>query len=248
MPREPRCRRVSHEPKVNLYEPQGISHRDLQEVILKVEELEALRLKDLLRLEQEECAQHMQVSRPTFQRVLNDARYKLAWALINGNAIRIEGGNYCLGGGYCRRYGRYRTGDDPCTRQQEDLPFNNLKEKGNISNKIAICSTSSSPSSPVDERFGRCAYFMIWDPETNQYETLSNTGIETVRGAGTGSVQVLIERNVGLVIAQRIGPKAFMALKQGGIKVFAGGAGTTVEAALQSYQAGEMQELLAPNN
>lgn len=233
---------------MNLYQPQGISRGDLQEVILKVEELEAIRLKDLLRLEQEECARHMQVSRSTFQRVLNDARYKIAEALINGNAIRIEGGDYCLGGGFCRRHGRYLMGNEACVRWQKHLSFNNSKESGNKSRKIAICSTGSSPSSPVDERFGRCACFMIWDPETNQYETISNPGIEAGRGAGIGAVQALIERNVGFVLAQRIGPKAFGVLKQGGIKVFAGGTGKTVEAVLQSYQAGEMHELLNPNN
>ncbi len=117
-----------------------------------------------------------------------------------------------------------------------------------MSEKVAICSTDSSPSSPVDERFGRCACFMIWDPETNQYEELSNRGTDAAHGAGTGAVQSLMKSNVGLVISQRVGPKAFEALKQGGIKIYCGVAGKTVEAALQSYQAGELKELLAPNN
>ena len=248
IPREPRCRRVSCEPKVNFYKPQGISRGDLQEVILKVEELEAIRLKDLLRLEQEECAQRMQVSRPTFQRVLTDARYKIAEALTNAKAIRIEGGDYCLGGGFCRRHGRYLMGNEQCARWQEDLVFNKSKETENTSKKIAICSTGTAPSSPIDERFGRCACFMIWDPDTNKYEVLPNTGPEAARGAGTGAVQVLLQKNVGIVIVPKIGRKAHASLKKAGIKVLAGGDGKTVEEVRQSYQAGEMQELLSPND
>lgn len=66
----------------------------LEEVCLSVEEVEALRLKDLEGLEQEQCAQRMHISRPTFHRVLGSARQKVADALINGKAIRIEGGNF----------------------------------------------------------------------------------------------------------------------------------------------------------
>jgi predicted DNA-binding protein (UPF0251 family) len=61
---------------------------------LLLEELEAIRLKDLEGLEQEECAERMQVSRATFQRILITARGKTADSLINGKAIHIVGGNY----------------------------------------------------------------------------------------------------------------------------------------------------------
>lgn len=117
-----------------------------------------------------------------------------------------------------------------------------------MSKKIAICSTGSSPSSQVDERFGRCACFMIWDPETKEYTSLSNTGPEAAHGAGTGAVQFLIKNNVGLVLSQRVGPKAFTVLEQAGIKILSGITGKTVEEALQSYKAGELQELTSPGN
>lgn len=117
-----------------------------------------------------------------------------------------------------------------------------------MSKKIAICAADSSPTSSVDERFGRCAYFMIWDPDTKSYDTLSNSGTEAAHGAGTGATQALIQRNVGTVISQRVGPKAFVALEQAGIKMLSGVTGKTVESAVQSYQAGELQDLLAPNN
>lgn len=68
--------------------------RELSEVILSIEELEAIRLKDLLGLEQEACAEKMGVSRPTYHRILTSARARVADALVNGKAIRVEGGNY----------------------------------------------------------------------------------------------------------------------------------------------------------
>lgn len=64
------------------------------ENILLIEEYEAIRLKDLEGLEQEECAEQMQISRPTFQRILITAREKVADSLINGKGIRISGGNF----------------------------------------------------------------------------------------------------------------------------------------------------------
>ncbi len=87
-------RRVSSVPLVTYFKPSGLPLTDLQEARLLVEEAEAIRLKDLEELEQEECAQEMNVSRSTFSRVLDSARQKIADALLNGKAIRIEGGNY----------------------------------------------------------------------------------------------------------------------------------------------------------
>jgi predicted DNA-binding protein (UPF0251 family) len=94
MPRPIKCRRVNFMPGVNYFKPAGIPLRFLAEVVLTVEEAEAMRLKDLEDLDQEQCAQRMNISRPTFQRILESVRKKTADALLNGKAIRIEGGNF----------------------------------------------------------------------------------------------------------------------------------------------------------
>jgi len=96
MSRPLKCRRVSFLPDVSYFKPAGIPLRALEEVRLSVEEAEAIRLKDLEGLEQEQGAERMNISRPTFQRVLASARQKIAYALLNGKAIRIEGGNYLV--------------------------------------------------------------------------------------------------------------------------------------------------------
>lgn len=94
MGRQRRWRRVDFLPPVTYFKPAGVRLAHLQEVRLCIEEAEALRLKDIEGLEQDECAQKMSVSRTTFARILLSARQKTADALLNGKAIRIEGGNY----------------------------------------------------------------------------------------------------------------------------------------------------------
>jgi predicted DNA-binding protein (UPF0251 family) len=87
-------RKVSSIPLITYFKPAGIRMAELGEVRLLVEEAEAIRLKDLEGLEHEECAQKMNISRSTFSRILDSARQKIADALLNGKAIRIEGGNF----------------------------------------------------------------------------------------------------------------------------------------------------------
>lgn len=95
-PRPCKCRRVEFEPRFTYFKPAGVPLFELEELTLTVEELEALRLKDLEELDQEEAAERMNVSRPTFARILTHARTKVTSALVAGKAIKIEGGNFEL--------------------------------------------------------------------------------------------------------------------------------------------------------
>jgi predicted DNA-binding protein (UPF0251 family) len=100
---------VCCEPSVNYFKPRGIPLTELDRVSLAVDELEALRLKDFEGMEQEKAATTMNVSQPTFHRILQSAHSKVADALVNGKAIRIEGGEYAVKEG--KRTGkRGRTG------------------------------------------------------------------------------------------------------------------------------------------
>jgi predicted DNA-binding protein (UPF0251 family) len=97
-----KCRRVCFMPGVTYFKPAGIPMKLLEENQLSVEEIEATRLRDLEHLEQAQCAQRMNISRPTFQRILGSARKKIADSLLNGKALRIEGGNYELSASHCK--------------------------------------------------------------------------------------------------------------------------------------------------
>ena len=94
MARPTKWRKVEHIPAVPYFVPSDKEITELEQNVLKLEELEAIRLKDLEGLEQGECAERMEVSRPTFQRILLSAREKVADSLINGKTIRIDGGNF----------------------------------------------------------------------------------------------------------------------------------------------------------
>ncbi len=97
MARPIKWRRIESIPTVSYFTPSNDAiGGDVPKNTLFLEELEAIRLKDLEGLEQEECAKRMNVSRPTFQRILIAAREKTADSLINGKAIHIVGGNYTL--------------------------------------------------------------------------------------------------------------------------------------------------------
>ena len=94
MARPTKWRKIENIPTIPYFIPSETDVDELPENILKLEELEAIRLKDLEGLEQGECAEKMEVSRPTFQRILSSAREKIADSLVNGKTIHIEGGNF----------------------------------------------------------------------------------------------------------------------------------------------------------
>ncbi len=93
MPRPRRCRFIRHQPPARAYFPQQAPPGPLRGVTLTLDGLEALRLVDVEGYEQEVAARFMGISRPTLSRVLAEARELVSRALVNGWAIRIEGGN-----------------------------------------------------------------------------------------------------------------------------------------------------------
>jgi predicted DNA-binding protein (UPF0251 family) len=129
---------VAQVPQVGFFKPAGIPVNELQAIRLSLEEIESMRLKDLEGLEQEECAQQMRISRPTFHRVLESARKKLADALINGKAIQIEGGNFEL----LQR--RFRCGNDG---HEWDVPFETMAQRVHLS--CPVCSSGNIQPMPL---------------------------------------------------------------------------------------------------
>ena len=94
MSRPRRCRKVGLQPNVTFFKPAGIRMRELKETIISVDEFEAIRLKDFQGFEQEDCAEKMDISQPTFHRLILSARKKIADSIVNGKALKIEGGNF----------------------------------------------------------------------------------------------------------------------------------------------------------
>jgi predicted DNA-binding protein (UPF0251 family)/predicted Fe-Mo cluster-binding NifX family protein len=115
--------------------------RFLQEIQLSLDEAEALRLKELESLDQVQASQQMNVSRPTFQRILASARRKTADALLNGKAIRLEGGNWEMG-------------ENGLERINED----NVSKNGGKSVKIAVISDDGKT---VSQHFGFARQYVV---------------------------------------------------------------------------------------
>lgn len=92
LPRPFCSRHIAGRPPAPVFKPIGVPVVDLEEVILLLDEFEAVRLADLDGLYQEQSAEQMHVSRPTFSRIVDAAHRKIADALVHGKALRIEGG------------------------------------------------------------------------------------------------------------------------------------------------------------
>lgn len=92
MPRPHKCRRIRFQAAATVFKPAGIPGTDAEEIQLRLDEVESLRLGDLEGLYHDEAARRMGVSRATFGRIVESARHKVADALINGKMLAFQGG------------------------------------------------------------------------------------------------------------------------------------------------------------
>lgn len=90
------CRHVGCLPDKNYFKPRGIPSSQLEEVVLSLDEYEAVRLADFAGLYQEQAALRMNISRQTFGRIIAEAHRKIADVIINGKALKIEGGDIAI--------------------------------------------------------------------------------------------------------------------------------------------------------
>ncbi len=97
MPRPIATRKIDPPPTITWFKPAGVPMKKLEEVVLTLDEVEAIRLADAEGLYQEKVAEQMGVSRQTVGRILASGRKKVAEALVGGKAIRLDGGVVCTG-------------------------------------------------------------------------------------------------------------------------------------------------------
>lgn len=148
MPRPIKCRRVAFIPGITYFKPAGIPLRELEENLITIDELEAIRLKDIEDLEQEQCAIKMGVSRATFQRIVESARRKITDALLNGKAIKIEGGTFEVSSLPCK-----------CLSGCEDpLQVNKYQNEGVQIMKLAVVTDDGIT---ICQHFGRAHYYSV---------------------------------------------------------------------------------------
>jgi len=93
-PKRKRC--INFVPEITYFKPAGIPLRELQEEIITLDEVEALRLTDLEGLDQENAAKKMKVARITYLNIIHSAHKKIARALIYGKSIQLKGGDIIM--------------------------------------------------------------------------------------------------------------------------------------------------------
>jgi predicted Fe-Mo cluster-binding NifX family protein len=113
--------------------------------------------------------------------------------------------------------------------------------------KIALSATGRDLSADLDPRFGRARYFIVVDPETQEYEALENTqNLDLPQGAGIQAAKTIIDANVQVLITGNCGPKAFKVLQQAGVKVIVGAKGKVADA-ISQYKNNQLEIATAPN-
>jgi predicted Fe-Mo cluster-binding NifX family protein len=111
--------------------------------------------------------------------------------------------------------------------------------------KMCISAFSGSLDAEVDSRFGRCAYFVIVDSETMEFNAISNASTGAAHGAGVQAAQTVANMGVKVVITGNVGPNAFSVLSAAGIEVITGVSGRVREA-IDKYKKGQLQGISNP--
>ena len=212
MPRPQRCRRICHEPVFTCFTPHGAEEGD--QVILSLDEYEAIRLVDLEKKTHEQCAAQMEISRTTVTEIYESARNKLADAIVNGRQIVISGGNYRI----CSGDGAKCCGKR-CRKQNAAAQSAENKKGEEIPMKIAV----TYENGQIFQHFGHTETFAVYEVEDNK---VVEKKLVSSNGSGHGALAYLLqEAGVDVLICGGIGGGAQQALANAGIRLFGGVSG-----------------------
>ena len=110
--------------------------------------------------------------------------------------------------------------------------------------RLCVTSQGDDLDSEVDPRFGRCAYFLIVDADSMEFEAVMNGAVGAAGGAGVQAARAVAGLRADAVVTGNLGPNAFEALDAAGIRMFTG-AGGTVREAVENFKAGVLKETTA---
>lgn len=222
MGRKKKTRIVRATPCFSGFDPTGCPRPASEGVVLRIEEYEALCLCDYELLTQAGAAEKMDVSRPTFTRIYESARRKIAQALVEGRPVRFEGGCFdtvrwqrCAPCGV--RFlppegsaGCPLCGIDPATGlRAESLPDRPAK--------TAVAAESDSPDEVLSPYAGRCRRYFVFDAATDTLDSIENPYRNAPAEAGERMADRLVREGVRTVVAGRFGAGTFDRLRASGI-------------------------------
>lgn len=223
MARPHKCRRVCHFPLSQGFVPTD-GDTPGPEIVLTVDEYEALRLIDREGLSQEECGLRMAVARTTVQQIYAQARKKVADMLVEGRPLRIAGGDVLLCDG--------APGSGPCGGCFRDA-FRNLTAKGDHTMRIAV----TYENGEIFQHFGHTEQFKVYDIEDGE---ITSSKIISSNGSGHGALAGFLYNNgIEVLICGGIGGGAQTALSDAGIKLY-GGVSGNADDAVQAFLDGKL--------
>ena len=225
MARPVRCRRICFEPKYDSFAPCG--SEIMEQVLLTVDEFEAIRLIDYEKRTHEQCARQMGISRTTVTEMYEKARTKIADCIVNGRMLCISGGNYALCDGSA-----WRCCGKKCDRA-EDAAETAGKRKEDRVMKIAVTYENGN----VFPHFGHTERFKVYDIKDGK---VAGTQVMDTNGSGHGAIVGMLSAwEVDTLICGGIGAGAQAALEEKGIRFYGGVSGSADEA-VEALLAGKL--------
>jgi predicted Fe-Mo cluster-binding NifX family protein len=109
--------------------------------------------------------------------------------------------------------------------------------------RVGVSASGRDLNARVDDRFGRCSWFLVVDTDSLEFNVHENRHAEEAMGAGVAAAKDLIDERVEAVISGQVGPKAYEILKAVGIDIFVVSGGITVKDALERLKRGELQRM-----
>ena len=232
MPRPCKKRRVCFEPACRMFLPENACSK-APTLTMTVDEFEAIRLIDHEGMSQEECAKSMNVARTTVQAIYAVARAKLASMIVNGMALRIDGGDYVLcdeGSCICLQCGRScgQMGDCCC------------KQRRNMNMRIAV----TYENGEIFQHFGHTQYFKLYMIEGGE---VKSSVVMSTKGSGHSALAAFLKMSsVDALICGGIGGGAQQALNDAGVKLYAGVSGDA-DAAVDALLKGTLRYVTIAN-
>ena len=221
MARPVRCRRICFEPKYDSFAPYGAEN--MEQILLTVDEFEAVRLIDYEKRNHEQCARQMGISRTTVTEMYEKARTKIADCIVNGRMLCISGGNYALCDGSA-----WRCCGKKCDRAEYAAETVGKRKEDRIM-KIAV----TYENGDVFQHFGHTEQFKVYDIKDGR---IAGAQVMDTDGSGHGAIAGMLSAwEVDTLICGGIGAGAQTALTEAGIRFYgwvSGSADEAVEALL----------------
>jgi predicted Fe-Mo cluster-binding NifX family protein len=120
-----------------------------------------------------------------------------------------------------------------------------MNEESENMSKICVTSQGAEMDALMDPRFGRCRYFILVNLESGEFDAVDNDAVSRAHGAGIRAAQTVASSGVDVVITGSVGPNAYPALQDAGIRILTTTSGT-VRDAVESYKKGSLNEIISP--